>query len=797
MFVKQLGPVFRESSEYVSRVSVDEELVLTEKDRLENAETLAKFQRLSTVKYIKNRLKVLQLNVDGGYLKLYEMLSGFYDQIKRGDMALTHKFVKPLKLDEQQKLSDPKTILHFDNACFPGGWILASKAFFGENVQIFGSSLVENDKAFTDRMSSETYASMQIPENGDVTKHSVVEAWKGMNVDLYTCDLGVDIGENYRAQEVLHQQPHLGAALAGLYATRVGGVMILKIFLPYTEFFATMISLLTRTFKSLFIVKPICSKNGNAEVYLVCVHKLDNQEVIKLFKAKLLKFSSEPFPSVSIPFNLELIVKELSRRQIFEIKTALSYGDTALDRGKIQAILSARYAEFSQQSGIGMVYTNFSDEQLFPKSIINYRQPRKFVDYAKLRTAGNTNFSLMPWHMESLSKIYSSLFKNLDEIQSILDATAHIGVDTLFLSTFFPGATIKAVEVDPQVAGVLEHNVSTNSQISAVIGNGVDEALAGRYNIIFFDPPWGGDDYSSKAELVLKLTDSKNKVWAMDDLILELLRTNKCDSILLKAPLNYKTQITPTSRHDVMAVSNHAQKISYRIYFYSSQQFQKGKSDFVDSLATCLRYSDGLSYFSTDLRNLKISTDSINQLKTYILSTSCNDEGLLKILEAISKTAIVPDFNLTSAFEETPVPLNVLQIGKYEQTLTYPKFCNVTIVDDMPNNESEQKYDAVILNHRLDLLTKINARKILIVDRSIPSKDSRMAKIGKLIHIIVACFIRKEKNVEEEIARNFKFMKDAEVNNLMVKSYQRIITFVPLRSQLDGLRSYCSVYVKN
>jgi predicted RNA methylase len=137
----------------------------------------------------------------------------------------------------------------------------------------------------------------------------------------------------------------------------------------------------------------------------------------------------------------------------------------------------------------------------FPSDVLDF--PQMQIDYSLLEVANkgvSIYSSLMPWHVQSLQKVLQQEFKTSPA--SIVDATAHIGVDTVNFMKLFPRSNITAIEIDPDTAAIARRNltrvaralnieppnvVSTNSWMY-IQGLRASTAPA----VLYLDPPWGG-----------------------------------------------------------------------------------------------------------------------------------------------------------------------------------------------------------------------------------------------------------------------------------------------------------------
>ncbi len=116
------------------------------------------------------------------------------------------------------------------------------------------------------------------PVSGDVTSADVVaaiaEAVHARFTDtegatLYTSDAGIDISSDYAREEELTALVNYGQVLSGVLALARGGSLVTKQFMFVRKFTRSVIALLTALFDEMYVVKPLTSRPGNSEVYLV------------------------------------------------------------------------------------------------------------------------------------------------------------------------------------------------------------------------------------------------------------------------------------------------------------------------------------------------------------------------------------------------------------------------------------------------------------------------------------------------------------------------------------------------
>ena len=112
----------------------------------------------------------------------------------------------------------------------------------------------------------------------------------------------------------------------------------------------------------------------------------------------------------------------------------------------------------------------------------------------------------------------------------ILDTTAGVGGNTISFSKIF--SQVVSIEIDKTRFKMLENNIKLYDLNNVnLINDDCKNYLNSEYDIIFFDPPWGGPEYKTHKSLELFLGD-QNLIN-----IIEKIPKNKY--IILKLPFNY------------------------------------------------------------------------------------------------------------------------------------------------------------------------------------------------------------------------------------------------------------------
>lgn len=203
-------------------------------------------------------------NVSNAWLKAYEMF--------------THYNLFPERANK---------FIYFDNAAFPGSFILAAWHYVNTKCEIkefkwYGSSLITDNELTIGALEDKYKLFKNYPDhwlmsennNGDVLVPDNQFDWKnrlGGQVDLYTSDLGFDVSSDYNKQELLHSRANLAQIFTGLLVLKKGGNMLTKQYSCFEPITISLMGIMTRLFDTVEICKPMFSKSSNSETYLVCL----------------------------------------------------------------------------------------------------------------------------------------------------------------------------------------------------------------------------------------------------------------------------------------------------------------------------------------------------------------------------------------------------------------------------------------------------------------------------------------------------------------------------------------------
>ena len=163
------------------------------------------------------------------------------------------------------------------------------------------------------------------------------------------------------------------------------------------------------------------------------------------------------------------------------------------------------------------------------------------IDYNKFITTGEeTEYSsLLPRDVYKVNNILQEWFKDTSSIHTIVDATAHIGVDSINFSMVFPNANIHSYELNEKTYQLLEQNVASFQKLEQIKTYNLNFLLATlpkKSSFIYIDAPWGGKSYKdvglNEFELFLDNVNIK-------DISKRLLVSGHTNTVILKVPYNY------------------------------------------------------------------------------------------------------------------------------------------------------------------------------------------------------------------------------------------------------------------
>lgn len=301
-------------------------------------------------------------NISNAWLKCYEMLGHFKlisDSTKTPDTSAKSNLTK-LKGE----------FMHFDNAAFPGSFILAVHHYVRTRYTSLkfswrGSSLLDvndqNKSPLEDKYSLyKEYKSnwlMNPNNNGDVLLESNQRDFHkqlGGKVDLYTSDLGFDVSSDYNNQELLHAYANIGQILSGLLTLKPGGCFITKQYTFFEPITCSVMYAAATFFEEFYICKPYTSREANSETYLVGIGFKGGVDFSHPYIVQMLKRTSKEVPLEVPLFDAKDYPKEYLTTLISAAKSiyASQIKKINLDIERTNACLSNGYRGHPSQNPI-------------------------------------------------------------------------------------------------------------------------------------------------------------------------------------------------------------------------------------------------------------------------------------------------------------------------------------------------------------------------------------------------------------------------------------------------------------
>ena len=207
----------------------------------------------------------------------------------------------------------------FCNAEFPGSFIFAINHYIHtktDNPQFkwFANSLWPGKDKTDDILGDEyglykTYRDHWLMNDKEATgdvmdkvMNDIIQSKLGQKVDLYTSDIGIglDVKEMNR-EETIHAPLNLGQIVCALHTLKEGGNMICKMFLFFKPFTISLLYLLTTVFDECYICKPMTSRPGNSELYIVGKGYKHDSIVVKRLEDVLYQWTEAKMDECLVP----------------------------------------------------------------------------------------------------------------------------------------------------------------------------------------------------------------------------------------------------------------------------------------------------------------------------------------------------------------------------------------------------------------------------------------------------------------------------------------------------------------
>jgi hypothetical protein len=199
---------------------------------------------------------------------------------------------------------------------------------------------------------------------------------------------------------------------------------------------------------------------------------------------------------------------------------------------------------------------------------------QKYPKYQRFTTVVASEYSsLKPWEEPQVKAAYEKWFRYPERVKRVVDATAHVGVDTVHLATVFPRAHLDAFELVPEHAVALQKNVKEfkiEDRVTCHYQDATTWMPSEPIDLVYVDPPWGGPDYKEKSKLDLYMQSEKDTFREADKninyIVDQWMSTGKIGHIVLKVPFNF-TKTYLMNRYKVEEVA---------IYDQTGQRFAYG-----------------------------------------------------------------------------------------------------------------------------------------------------------------------------------------------------------------------------
>jgi len=181
--------------------------------------------------------------------------------------------------------------------------------------------------------------SSETKDNGDLTSTKTIKNFKkelNVKVDLVTGDGGFEWNnENIQEQEcalLIYSQ-----IITALQIQKKGGSFVLKMFEMFTKISCKFIIILKYFYETVYIVKPLTSRDSNSERYIICKNfKFDEKHKIHTYIDQMLdildlknNFMTDIYPDIDLPQKLILeiltINLDLSNLQFSVINKMIEY----------------------------------------------------------------------------------------------------------------------------------------------------------------------------------------------------------------------------------------------------------------------------------------------------------------------------------------------------------------------------------------------------------------------------------------------------------------------------------------
>lgn len=174
--------------------------------------------------------------------------------------------------------------------------------------------------------------------------------------------------------------------------------------------------------------------------------------------------------------------------------------------------------------------------------------------------------SLYTSSKQALQIIYilKKYFNNLNNI-TIVDATAGIGGNSLYFCKYFN--FVYCIDTYDEAINYLHHNLSDFENKFIINHNCLDILKLIKFDVIFFDPPWGGNQYKFINKLNLYINEIN-----INKIIDNLYFNKNIKLIALKAPNNFNLNVNSdwiVKEHKIYKADN--ETVLFKLITYKRQ----------------------------------------------------------------------------------------------------------------------------------------------------------------------------------------------------------------------------------
>jgi len=196
--------------------------------------------------------------------------------------------------------------------------------------------------------------------------------------------------------------------------------------------------------------------------------------------------------------------------------------------------------------------------------LIESKKDPQCPDYSKFVVLEESEYSsLTPYAAKQVGDIIEAYFGGRENINDILDATAHIGCDTINFRTRF-GANCISLEIDQAAYACLVQNQQAFTELKEHVPDKQLDDLHIYYpdnnfsvhcnciefikgfkktmDFVYFDPPWGGPGYGKQKNMMLFL-EYKGRKYPIYTVVTNVFKEGFCKTVVVKTPFNFNMYI--------------------------------------------------------------------------------------------------------------------------------------------------------------------------------------------------------------------------------------------------------------